>query len=74
MIISIESVVWFVLYLLGCGAIFGLLMWLISYVESNFPTMQPFAKFARIALVVLAVLVLIGIILSFMGRPVVRFV
>jgi hypothetical protein len=72
MIISIEGVVWFIIYLLGCGAIFGLLLYLVNYVEQNFPMMQPFAKFARIALVVLAILVLIGIILAVMGHPIVR--
>lgn len=71
--ISIESVVWFVLYLLGVGMIFGLLLWLIGYVEMNFPTIQPFGRFARIALVILAVLILIGVILAFMGHPIIRF-
>lgn len=69
---SIESVVRLVLYLLGAGLIFALLMYLINYVSSEFPSMGPFAKFARIALVVLAVLVLIGVLLSFMGHQVVR--
>ncbi len=69
---SIESIVHLVLYLLGAGLIFGLLMYLIDYVSSQFPTMGPFAKFAKIALIVLAVLVLIGVILSFMGHPIVR--
>ncbi len=72
MVISIESVVAFVLYILAVGVIFGLLMWLINYVEAQFPTMAPFAKFARIALVILAVLVLIGVILSLVGHPIVR--
>ena len=71
--ISIEQVVWFILYILGVGMIFGLLMWLITYVEANFPSMQPFGRFARIALVILGVLLLIGIILAFMGHPIVRF-
>ena len=70
---SIEGVVMFVLYLLGCGLIFGLLMYLINYVSGQFPSMEPFAKFARIGLVILAVLVLIGIILAFMGHPIVSF-
>ena len=70
--ISIASAVWFILYILGAGMIFGLLLWMIGYVEASFPTIQPFGKFARIALVILAVLVLIGVILSFMGHPVFR--
>ena len=71
--ISIEQVVWFVLYLLGAGLIFGLLVYLIDYVSANFPVMAPFAKFAKIGLMILAVLVLISVILSFMGHPLVRF-
>lgn len=71
--ISIEQVVWFVLYLLGAGLIFGLLLFLIGYVSDNFPVMAPFAKFAKIGLMILAVLVLISVILSFMGHPLVRF-
>lgn len=70
---SIESVVMFVLYLLGCGLIFALLLYLINYVAGQFPGVEPFAKFARIGLVILAVLVLIGVVLSFMGHPIVVF-
>jgi hypothetical protein len=71
-VFSIQSVVYLVVYLLGAGIIFGLLLYLIDYVSSQFPSMGPFAKFAKIALMVLAVLVLIGVILSFMGHPIVR--
>ena len=70
---SIEGVVRFVLYVLGCGLIFGLLFFLIDYVCTSFPVMAMFGKFAKIGLVILAVLVLIGIILSFMGHPIVNF-
>ena len=70
MVVSIETVVWFVLFILGAGCIFGLLMWLISYMERETPTVAPFAKFARIALVIGAVLMLIFIILGFMGHPI----
>ncbi len=72
MSVSIETVVTFVLYLLGCGLIFALLFYLINYVEGNFPDVAMFAKFARIGLVILAVLVLIGVILAFMGHPIVQ--
>ena len=71
--LSMEAVVMFVLYLLGAGCIFGLLLYLINYIESNFPDIGLFAKFARIGLVVLAVLVLIMVILSFIGHPLVTF-
>jgi uncharacterized membrane protein YGL010W len=70
---SIESVVRFTLYLLGCGLIFALLLYLVNYVSGQFPAAEPFAKFARIGLVIMAVLVLIGVVLSFMGHPLVTF-
>lgn len=70
--VSIAGIVAVVLYLLGAGLIFGLLNYLIDYVIANFPTAAPFGKFAKIALMILAVLVLISVILSFMGHPVVR--
>ncbi len=70
--ISIESVVMFVLYMLGAGLIFGLLNYLIDYVCSNFPMAAPFAKFAKIGLMIFAVLILIGVVLSFMGHPIVK--
>ena len=62
-----------VLYLLGCGAVFGLLMYLIGYICREFPSIDPFDKFARIFLVVAMVLVLIGLVLGFLGHPIVRF-
>jgi uncharacterized membrane protein YGL010W len=72
--ISIETVVWFVIYMLGAGLIFGLLVYLINYVSEQFPSMAPFAKFAKIGLMICAVLILIGVVLQFMGHPIIRFV
>lgn len=72
--ISLEDVVWAVLYLLGAGLIFGLLFWLISYCEKEAsPSATVFFKFARIFLVVAAVFVLIGMILAFMGHPLIAW-
>ena len=70
---SIETVVRFIVYILGVGIIFGLLHGLICYVETKFPTTEPFIKFAHIALAIFGVLILIGIILSAMGHPIIRF-
>lgn len=69
--IDLQQVVFVVLYLLGAAAVFGLLFFLIGYVERSFPgeAMTLFAKVARIFLVILAVLVLIGVILQFLGGP-----
>lgn len=71
--IDLETVVQFVLYLLLAGVVFGLLFWLITYLEREFPGGQPFFRFARIAVVVLGVLVVISIVLSLAGHPVVRW-
>lgn len=67
--ISIETAVMVVIYLIVCGLIFGLLWWLIDYCAIP----QPFNKVARIILAVLAVLVLINILLSFVGHPIFVF-
>ncbi len=70
--ISIETVVWFVLYMLGTGLIFGLLVYLVNYVGAQFAGLAPFVRFAKIGLMICAILILIGVILSFMGHPIVR--
>lgn len=67
--ISIQSVVQTVIYLIVCGGIFWLLHFLISY--CGIP--EPFAKFARVFLMVCAVLILIGILLGLAGHPVIRW-
>ncbi len=69
--ISIESVIMVILFLLGAGAIFGLLFYVVSYCEKEFPSGGIIFKFARIFLVIAAVFVLIGVILDFMGHPIV---
>lgn len=71
--ISIETVVWLFLFLLGCGLIFGLLLYLVRYCEREFADYPMFFKAARIFLVFMAVLVLIGVILDLMGHPIVRW-
>lgn len=57
--------------MLGAGLVFALLFYLIDYVSGEFPSIAPFAKFAKIGLMILAILILIGVILGFMGHPVV---
>jgi uncharacterized membrane protein len=69
--ISLEMVVKVVIYLIVAGAIFGLLYWLIGYCEREFPMVQPFAKVARILLMIFAVLIVIALLLSFIGHPIV---
>lgn len=66
--ISIEGAVMVIIYLIVGGLIFGLLWWLIDYCAIP----EPFNKIARVVLAVLAVLVVIGILLSFIGHPIIR--
>jgi hypothetical protein len=70
---TIEGVVMFVLYILGCAMIFGILYAIIRKVASKWPDTAQFCNFAEIGLYILAGLVLIGIILSFMGHPIVTW-
>ncbi len=71
-VLSLETVVELVVFLIIAGAVLGLLYYLIYFVESQFPSppMALFCKVARVALVILAVLVLIGMLLSFAGHPI----
>lgn len=66
--ISIESAVMVIIYLIIGGLIFGLLWWLIEYCAIP----EPFNKVVRVILAVLAILVVIGILLSFIGHPIFR--
>lgn len=65
--ISLSGAVTFILYLLVCGLVFGLLYWLIVYCEREFPGFPLFFKLARIALVFVAVLVIIGLLIHVVG-------
>jgi len=65
-VISIEDAVRIVVYLLVAGIIFGLLWWLVQYINPP----DPFKKVANVVLAILAVLVVIGALLSFIGHPI----
>jgi hypothetical protein len=67
--ISIETVVQTVVYLIVIGCVFWLLHFLINYI--GLP--EPFAKFARVFLVVCAVLILISLLLGLAGHPIVKW-
>lgn len=66
--VSLGSLVSVVLYLIVGGLIVWLLLWLISY--CGLP--QPFDKIARIVVVVFAVLIIISVLLSLTGNPIIR--
>ena len=70
---SIEEVVWDVIYLLGAGLVFALLMGLVKYLEREFPDGQPWFKYIRIFIVVAAFIIAIFFVLALMGHPVIHF-
>jgi hypothetical protein len=67
--ISIEGMVSAFVYCLVLGAVVWLLLWLIGYIGVP----EPFNKVARVIIMVIAVLILIGLLLSFVGHPMVNF-
>lgn len=67
--ISIETVVRSVVYLIVGGLIFWLLNWLVDYVGVP----EPFRKVARVVLAIAAVLVVITVLLALAGMPLVRW-
>lgn len=64
--ITLQMVVMAVVYVIVAGMIFALLRWLIDY--CGVP--EPFQRVAKVGLAILAVLVLISILLSFTGHPI----
>ena len=64
--ISVQGVVHTLVLLICAGLIFGLLAWLLDYVKPP----EPFYKVGKIVLAVAGVLVLIGLLLSLAGYPV----
>jgi Kef-type K+ transport system membrane component KefB len=69
MMLSAESVISAVVFIIIMGLVWWLLWWLISYV--GLP--EPFNKVARVVLAVAAVLVLISALLSVAGHPIMRW-
>lgn len=63
----IQGLVYLIVYLIIIGAVCWLLWWLIGFV--GIP--EPFNKLARGAVAVIAVLLLISVLLSLVGYPLV---
>ena len=62
----LNTLVYFVIYLIVAGCIIGLLLWLIDAV----PIPEPFHRIARIAIIVIGVLIVIFLLLSIIdGGP-----
>ncbi len=64
-IVSGNSIVSALIWLICMGLVFYLLWWLISYIALP----EPFAKVARVILALAAVILLINILLSIAGHP-----
>jgi hypothetical protein len=67
--IEASALVSFLVYIIVIGLVFYLLWWLLAQV--GLP--EPFNRVARIVLAVVAVLVLINLLLSLVGTPIVKW-
>lgn len=68
-LISGGALVQAIIYLIVFGLIFWLLWWLIQYCAIP----EPFNKVARVVVAIFAVIVVIGVLLSVAGHPIVRW-
>ena len=64
-----AAIVHTIVYLIIFGLIFGLLWWLCDYLALP----EPFNKFIRIVIAIGAVLLIINVLLSFVGHPIIRW-
>lgn len=68
--VGIGSLVSLIIILL----VLGILLWVVFYVLSQFPTIEPgLGRLIRIVAVVIICLVLISVLLSFAGYPIFDF-
>jgi hypothetical protein len=68
-LISGHAVIQAIIYLICFGLIFWLLWWLIDYVKLP----EPFQKVARVVLAVAAVIVIINVLLTLAGHPLIHW-
>lgn len=67
--ISGEHLVDGVIWVIVAAVVFGLLQWLIGYVELK----EPFAKVAKVILAIAAVIILINALFSIAGKPFIKW-
>jgi hypothetical protein len=72
-VIGLGSLVSIIVYLLIGALVLGLLWYLINYCESQFPGAPMVFKVIRIIFIILVVLLLINLLLTFAGNPLVRW-
>jgi hypothetical protein len=68
-LISGQGLVEVLVWLVCVGLVFWLLWWLVDYVKLP----EPFGKVARVVLAVAGVVVLINVLMSIAGHPMVRW-
>lgn len=67
--VSGKDIVQAVLWIIGMGLIFWLLIWLLDYCKIP----EPFNKVVRIILAIAAVIFLINIIMGLVGEPFIKW-
>lgn len=70
--IGLDDLVYIIVALLIGALVLGLLWWLITYCESQFPGFPVIFKVIKVVFVILVVLVLISLLLHMAGFPVIR--
>jgi hypothetical protein len=73
LVVSLEGIVTFIVYLLIAVVVLGLLWWLIGYVEAQGWGPPQAFKVIRVIFVVLIVLLCIAILMSLIGHPLIEF-
>lgn len=71
--VGIETIVYFVFGAIIVVAILGLLWYAIGYAEAKFPSVPMAWNIVRVAFVLLVIFLLICVLLSLLGKPLVRF-
>jgi peptidoglycan biosynthesis protein MviN/MurJ (putative lipid II flippase) len=71
--VGIDTIVYIIVALLIGGLILGLLWWLITYCEKQFPGFPLVFKVIKVVFVILVVLMLISLLMHLAGYPLVRF-
>jgi heme A synthase len=66
-VISLGELVHVIVYLIVIGLVIWLLFWLIDYIAPP----EPFHKIANVILVIVGVLLVIGVLMSLIGHPLV---
>jgi hypothetical protein len=67
--VSGEQIVQSLIWLVVVGLIFWVLIWLVNYIALP----EPFGKVVRVVLAVAGALVIINVLLSLAGHPIVRW-